>query len=483
MGLWKFLTKDISFSRADLKWSEPALYRLRLKKDLPWRILLVLSCWLAATGVMLIIFSQNQNEESSKLAWGLGIVFGFLPAAIFFFFRKDDVGGNVVIANGRIEVTRLYIGITAQWSQTIVWDLGITDRYHICPAEQLGHSFHAVFCKISGQWELVGVPEKMDIKKLSAVLAAGGSEIKIASKIPDKFVHGYSPAIVGGFGFLGAALLTVGFILYQPENGPRRPQQIADLPNPGFPDMQPFNNGPGANARTDDSSNSGQRPATTPKFNVPGSNSFPIPGRGPTTSPPAGQSGVPGSAFPQPPTNQSPATNPFGPSSIPKRSNPQSTSPNQTSPAAPGPKVEVGTRSELIGGAGGFPFAHISTQQEPVRGVQVRMGSWAGVEHVGKVDPLFRETRAIRNTTIVMAKPGYVLGAVEINAPEFVDGLRFVFMKETDGGLDSLDSYQSEWIGKAAEKPFRLEQKGKPIIGFHGKGGAVMDALGVVFAD
>ena len=97
MGLWGFLTKDISFSRADLKWGEPPIYRLRLKQDLPWRVLLVAACWLAATGLMLIVFSQNENEESSSLAWGLGFMFGFLPAAIFCFFRKDDVGGQVVV--------------------------------------------------------------------------------------------------------------------------------------------------------------------------------------------------------------------------------------------------------------------------------------------------------------------------------------------------------------------------------------------------
>jgi hypothetical protein len=461
MGLWDLLTKDISFSRVDLKWSEPALYRIRLKKDLPWRVLLVLSCWLAATGGLLIIFSQNQNPTSPGLAWGLGVVFGLLPSAIFFFFRKDDVGGNIVITEGRIEVSRIYIGLTAQWTQTKVWDLGLTNRYHLCPAEQLGHSFHALFCKISGEWELLGVPEKIDLKKLSAVLAADGSEIKIVSKIPDKFTRGYSPAIAGGLSLVGAALLIVGFILYQPENGLQRPQEFADLPNPGFTEMQFPNTRPGANPTPGDSSTVDRPPSSTPESNVPGNNSFPIPGQGPSTTP-TPQPGFSNRGNFQSPQVPSSSSNPFGPSSIPKASSPPTTVPNPTISSNTNQKVEVGTRSELIGGAGGFPFSQISPEQKPVLGIQVRMGSWAGIEHLGKVEALYQMARPTPNTTVIVAKSGYVLGGIEINAPKFVDGIRLVFMKQTKTGVDSSDHYQSNWIGIASLKPTRLEKEGKP---------------------
>jgi len=475
MGLWNLLTKDISLSRADLKWGEPPLYRLRLKEDLPWRVLLVAACWLAVTGVMLILFSQNENQESSRLAWGLGVIFGLLPAAIFCFFRKDDVGGQVVINQGKIEIYRTYIGLTAQWNQTKIWDLHAPDRYHICPAESLGQGFHAVFCKLGGTWELIGVPKSVDLKKLSAVLAAGGSEIKVVSKVPEKFRNGYSPALAGGLSVVGAALFVVGFLMFEPEGELRRPVEVADLPNPGFPNAQPPGFHPGANPP-------GGNPAPAqnvpPENNsapgTPENNSFPVPNTSPSFTPP----GFPGSPPPTIPNPTPPGSNPFGPSAIPQ-SNSSDSPPATTATDS----TNIGTRSELVGGTGGFPFTQVAPQQDPVIGVRVSMGSWSGKKHLSKVEPLFQKPRPIPNTTVVIAKTGYVLGAIEINAPEFVDGIRLVFMKQTATGVDPTDRIESKWIGAATAKPARLEQGGKPIIGFHGKGGAVMDALGVIFAE
>ncbi|MFG0332805.1 MAG: jacalin-like lectin, partial [Maioricimonas sp. JB049] len=51
-----------------------------------------------------------------------------------------------------------------------------------------------------------------------------------------------------------------------------------------------------------------------------------------------------------------------------------------------------------------------------------------------------------------------------------------------DGRLDPADSYASDWIGQPAANPTRLQQEGLSIVGFYGRGGAVLDALGVVYA-
>ena len=467
MGLWGFLTKDISFSRADLKWGEPFLYRLRLKRDVPWRVLLVAACWLAATGIMLIIFSQNENEESPRLAWGLGVIFGALPSAMFCFFRKEDVGGQVVIIDGKVEVHRTYIGLTAQWNQTKIWDLHAPDRYHICSAENLGQSFHAVFCKLGGTWELIGVPQSIDLKKLSAVLASGGSEIKVVSRVPVKFQKGYPPALAGGLGVVGAALFIAGFLMFEPEDELRRPAEFADLPKPGLPDFQPPIVNPGMNPPVQNQAPKQNQPDTSPT--LPNENSFPVPPSptiptfsGPTTPQISGSPTIP--------------SNPFGQSNIPNSSNAPKTTPTTDA-------VDVGIRSELIGGNGGFPFTQVAPQQDPVIGVRVRMGSWSAKEHLSKVEPLYQQPQPLPNTTMIIAKTGYVLGAIEINAPEFVDGIRLIFIKQTETGVDSTDRIESQWIGEASSDPTKLEKESKPIIGFHGKGGAVMDALGVIFAE
>ena len=83
-----------------------------------------------------------------------------------------------------------------------------------------------------------------------------------------------------------------------------------------------------------------------------------------------------------------------------------------------------------------------------------------------------------------MAKPGYVLGAVEVYATQYVDGVRLVFMKLTgDDTVDPNDSYESDWIGAGSADPVRLERDSKPIIGFHSREGLVLDALGAVFRE
>ena len=49
--------------------------------------------------------------------------------------------------------------------------------------------------------------------------------------------------------------------------------------------------------------------------------------------------------------------------------------------------------------------------------------------------------------------------------------------------LDAKDSHVCEWIGSPSGKaPRTLNGNGAPVIGFHGRAMAIVDAVGLVFA-
>jgi len=70
MGIWAILTKDLTPSRADLRWKEPFLYRIRLRGDLAARLMLVASGWMAATAMLLGLFSVSENPGGLDIAVG-----------------------------------------------------------------------------------------------------------------------------------------------------------------------------------------------------------------------------------------------------------------------------------------------------------------------------------------------------------------------------------------------------------------------------
>jgi len=82
-----------------------------------------------------------------------------------------------------------------------------------------------------------------------------------------------------------------------------------------------------------------------------------------------------------------------------------------------------------------------------------------------------------------MAKEGYAVGGMKIDAPKYVSAVQVVFYLLKDNGqLDPNDSYTSDWLGTPSGKEVPvIEGAGKQVIGIHGRRGAVLDALGLVF--
>ena len=134
----------------------------------------------------------------------------------------------------------------------------------------------------------------------------------------------------------------------------------------------------------------------------------------------------------------------------------------------------------VIGGAGGFPFKKADIQGRPVLGVRYILSDWAGRKRVSLLTPIFTSSSGETPGT-VSAREGYALGAIHVSVSDFVDGVTLEFMKlQEDGSLDPGDSYKSDPIGTLSANSKMVSGDGRRVVGIHGRGGAVMDAIGLV---
>jgi hypothetical protein len=139
----------------------------------------------------------------------------------------------------------------------------------------------------------------------------------------------------------------------------------------------------------------------------------------------------------------------------------------------------AGKKGQLLGGAGGQPF-HEARAGQHVVGFRWSEGMWAGKKAVGRILPVYDRGRPSRQ--LLTAKDGYVVGGLVVDASDFVFAVKAVFVRlNPDGSLNSNDTYTSEWIGAPSGGTTKtLDAKGAKVIGIHGRGLAVVDAIGLV---
>lgn len=216
MGLWDLLTKDLTPSRAGLRWKEPWIYRIRLRGDLAPRLILVASGWMAAIAALLAIFSVSQNPGTLDIAVGLGAAAGLGPVALYLFFTKQVVSGQVKVIDGKIQRKTQYTCLSGQCTKTAWWDLDVVDPYQLLTAEHSGHPFHLLVLELGDDCELIGVPTSVDLPKLVAVLGSHGSRVVHAEAVPVRFTKSVSLVwaveafLVSGLLLAAAAVVAFG---------------------------------------------------------------------------------------------------------------------------------------------------------------------------------------------------------------------------------------------------------------------------------
>lgn len=140
---------------------------------------------------------------------------------------------------------------------------------------------------------------------------------------------------------------------------------------------------------------------------------------------------------------------------------------------------EVGRKGELLGGAGGVPFFS-ARAGAPVVGFLWSSGTWAGKKGLGRLRPLY--DRRLNTGSTIVAREGYAVAALEVDADQYVFAVRVVFARlKDDGSVDAADTYTSDWIGHPSGGSVRkLDGAGAKIIGIYGRGTAMVDAVGLV---
>ena len=194
----------------------------------------------------------------------------------------------------------------------------------------------------------------------------------------------------------------------------------------------------------------------------------------------------PGTTAPMPPTppetGTPPPRPPFPPSAsmpgVPRHGRPSLSRRSELLTRTAQPRHGVCTT--LLGGTGGNSFVHENDEPAPVLGLQFELGSWAGKEVVKTLTPIF-DSSASTATSTVMAKPGYALGGLIVDADRFVTAVRVLFLRVDGDKLDPNDSYESAWIGRPTGKPTsKLAGTGARVLGICGRQGVILDAVGLV---
>lgn len=198
---------------------------------------------------------------------------------------------------------------------------------------------------------------------------------------------------------------------------------------------------------------------------------------------------VPTSAPVPPPIviGSNPATPPVPPAEMPRKSGgPTNLPPVIPLPPNVGPqtaRIGKSTAVELpaVGGTRGQTFRQ-ERAGKPVLGFIHRSGPVGGRTAVLGLTALFSENDATFGQQRTFAKPGYVVGGLNVEADQLVTAVQVVFVRlKTDGTLDGTDSYTSDWIGQPSGRPpTALDGQGKKVLGLHGRRGHTMDAIGLL---
>jgi hypothetical protein len=155
--------------------------------------------------------------------------------------------------------------------------------------------------------------------------------------------------------------------------------------------------------------------------------------------------------------------------------------PKRVEPPPPSPKLANQADTALVGGPRGGPFRLVSPTGAPMLGLRCTIRKWMREDCIGMVEPLF--AAAPGGPLAVLAKPGYAVGALEVDAASFVNAARVVFVRLEGGKPNPADSYRSEWLGTPTGRPAQtVDAQGARVVGLCGRRGLVINAIGLVTA-
>lgn len=138
-----------------------------------------------------------------------------------------------------------------------------------------------------------------------------------------------------------------------------------------------------------------------------------------------------------------------------------------------------------VGEDRGAAFAHFHTGTRPLLGVSFGTKEWFGRERIADdLRGVFTEGEAGEAANRFVARPGYAVSALEVQADDYINALRVEFAPFDGGRLAMEDRYWSEWGGShdPARRTTRLDSGSALVVGFRGAGGMVLNSLSLLVA-
>jgi hypothetical protein len=466
---FRSLFQQLGFWTTVLSWQEPGQYRARLRGDVLIRLGLAAAIGCVPMTLLLVLFAINVNPPHPAFALA-GFLIGAVLAGLILFMGESSAGGAVRVCQEGITRKRTYIpripvhmGI-----EEASWPYESISRAILVPGQSIGQSFSVLLLTDEVNVEIVGVPGNISLQQLAQAISARGVRVESGAAIPESFTRPIAWPLAAAAGAVGLMVALGGLGFYAIKT-------LGDGGEGGGGGR--VARAPAANrAANAQPAAAAPLPAGNAQANARG-NSAPPP-------PPPAEANRQARAAPPPPA-AAPAAFPTIPQ-LPRAPVARDTPDPFAAPAAAGAGGAQGRElGELIGGKGGFAFQSASPAGQPVLGFRYALGAWAGKKALAQLEPLYERNPAGGGPAQVLAKEGYAVGGLALDTSDLVHAVRVVFVRQKpDGSLDPADTYTSDWLGAPAGNPPQTLTSGQsPILGIHGRKGAVIDALGLVVGE
>jgi hypothetical protein len=458
MGFWTTL----------LSWNEPVAFRSRLKGDLLARLAIAVGVGLIAATILLVLFAVNRNPPHPVFSL-VGMLLVGTMAGLMLLKGEASASGAVRVCEEGITRNRQVVPKIPLYQQfeEANWPFGSFSRAIFVPAQSIGKSFSVLVLTDEKNYDLIGLPAKIDPAKLAHILAARGVTVQQAHFVPPEFTRGINLPLAGVIGAMGLFASLGGLLFYAvATSGPAPALAARDNVAEMVPDFVPPPPGPAPIGVVAQPLAPPPPPAIVPAADSP---ELAEPQNVPAATPPDdlsdGLPGFPRLRGPNPFDRPRPPMNPFEATNTPR----------------PSPPVTAAADG-LFGGVGGVRFETKSPTGQPVVGLRYRLGQWAGKSALGSLEPLYDRSDFSAGQVFEMAREGYVLSGLEVSSAEFVHAVKGIFVRQKpDGSLDLADSYTSNWLGTpAGDVVQRIAPEKQPATGIVGRRGAVIDAIGLV---
>jgi hypothetical protein len=354
------MLQQMGFWTTILSWSEPVSFRSRLKGDLLARLAIAFGVGLIATAVLLVLFAVNRNPPHPVFALIGLLLFGTMAGLVLLKGEATASGAVRVCEEGITRKRQMVPKIPVyQQFEEANWPFGSFSRAIFVPAQSIRQSFSVLVLTDERNFDLIGLPAKIDPAQLAQLLASRGVVVQQAHFVPQEFTRGINLPLAGAIGAAGLFASLGGLLFYAVSTAGPAPA-VAEREN--VPEIAALDFGPPPPAPVIAAAPPpppAVQPAGAPEAVAPEN----VPAANPPDDLPDGLPGFPRLRRPNPFEQPAPPANPFEAAATPPQA-------GQPPAAAADPRWSVSRTLRPLNSSGA-EAAVVEAEQVQHRGVEV----------------------------------------------------------------------------------------------------------------